>query len=177
MILSFLIPFKLTFITEKELWPLVYYDIFVDSLFFIDVIIKFNTPIYSEGRLVTDRKQIAIAYLKTWFFIDLFNCLPMSFIKKVSEKRPRSPNDLMNLLTLNWNSLPRFYPMMYLPKMLRIRNIFQNMRVILKRIQWMTAQLQNIIITLYMLLLIMNFVAGLLKVAANFNLKSDLSWV
>ena len=88
-----LIPFKLAFMEESEGWGLVYYDIFLDLLFFIDILIRFNTPIYSKGRLITDRKQIATTYLKTWFFLDLICCLPMSYFRKRSENWPRGSNE------------------------------------------------------------------------------------
>ena len=41
---------------KNEDWVYVYYDFFLDFLFFCDMLIRFNTPIYSEGRLITDRK-------------------------------------------------------------------------------------------------------------------------
>ena len=60
---------------------MVVYDEFCDLLFFIDILIKFNTAIYSESRLVTDRKTIAKAYLQSWFFVDLILCFPLSYLK------------------------------------------------------------------------------------------------
>ena len=51
-----IIPFKLAFMEDNEEWVYVYYDIFLDLLFFFDILIRFNTPIYSKGRLITDRK-------------------------------------------------------------------------------------------------------------------------
>ena len=54
--LSMIIPFKLAFMEDNEEWVYVYYDIFLDLLFFFDILIRFNTPIYSKGRLITDRK-------------------------------------------------------------------------------------------------------------------------
>jgi len=41
-----MIPFKLAFMEDVEAWEYVYYDIFVDLLFLIDMIIRFNMPIY-----------------------------------------------------------------------------------------------------------------------------------
>jgi len=118
----------------EEDWAFVYYDIFLDILFFIDILIRFNTPIYLEGRLITDRKIIVVAYLKSWFFLDLLACLPMSFLRKNSADWQRGGSDIKNFIQLNWNALPRFYPMLMLPKLLvRIRSIEVNMRKVLKR--------------------------------------------
>lgn len=119
---------------KNEDWAYVYYDFFLDFLFFCDMLIRFNTPIYSEGRLITDRKKIARTYFKSWFFFDLFCILPMSWLRKRSEHWPRGSNDLENFININWNALPRLYPMVMLPKMLiRMRSINGNMIKVLKR--------------------------------------------
>ena len=178
IVISFLVPFKLTFWEKTEPYAWVYYDLFLDVLFFADILIRFNTPIYSSGRFITDRKHIAKTYLKTWFVLDLLACLPLSYLRKSSETWPRGTNDLQNLLTLNFNSLPRFYPMMMLPKMfVRIRSIDNNMRNVFKRATVIPIQIQNILVVLYWLLFVMNFCAGLLRSAANFNLKGPENWV
>lgn len=46
LIISFLVPLKLVFMEEKEAWGYVYYDTVLDVIFFLDILIKFNTPIY-----------------------------------------------------------------------------------------------------------------------------------
>ena len=63
VVMSILIPFKLTFMEHSEDWSYVYYDIFLDILFFLDILIRFNTPIYEKGKLITNRKKIAKVYL------------------------------------------------------------------------------------------------------------------
>ena len=93
IIISIMIPFKLAFMEDNEDWFYVIYDLFLDLLFFTDILIRFNTPIYSQGRLITDRKLIARNYFKTWFFFDLIACLPMSYIRKNSEHWPRGSNE------------------------------------------------------------------------------------
>ena len=67
--------------------------IFVDFIFFLDIIIKFNTPVYKQGRLVTNRKQIALLYVKTWFILDFLALIPFSFLRKNSEHWPRWKNE------------------------------------------------------------------------------------
>ena len=61
-----------------------------------------------------------------FFTLDRFTDLGFAFIVSLS---------LENLYTLNFNALPRFYPMMVLPTMLvRMRSIDSNMRNVLKRV-------------------------------------------
>ena len=91
--MSFIIPFKLVFMTDREDWEYVGYDLFLDLLFAVDIIIKFNMPIYSQGRYFTDRRTIARAYIKSWFFLDLLCLIPVSYIRKNSEDWPRGSNE------------------------------------------------------------------------------------
>ena len=52
-----------------------------DVLFFIDMLVIFNTAIYDEDmQLIVDRKKIAIIYLKGWFTIDLLSIIPFDVI-------------------------------------------------------------------------------------------------
>ena len=88
-----MIPFKLVFMEEREDWEYVYYDIFVDILFLCDMIIRFNMPVYHQGRLITDRKIIAKAYCKSWFVLDLLCLIPFSLVRKRSEHWPRGKNE------------------------------------------------------------------------------------
>ena len=93
VIISFLIPFKLTFMEYGESWGYVIYDLLVDALFLSDIIIRFNTPIYLEGRLITDRKIIIKAYLRSWFILDLLACFPFSLFRKISSDWQRGGNE------------------------------------------------------------------------------------
>jgi len=56
-------------------------DLVIDLFFCVDIVINFFSAIESEnGDLITDRKQIAIRYLTTWFLLDLASSLPISAI-------------------------------------------------------------------------------------------------
>jgi hypothetical protein len=57
-----------------------YLETIIDSLFILDVIINFNTGFYDVSTLITDRKAIAIDYLKFWFWIDLISSIPYTWI-------------------------------------------------------------------------------------------------
>ena len=53
----------------------------IDILFFIDMLIIFNTAIYDQKmRFVTDRKKIAKDYLQGWFTIDLLSIVPFDLM-------------------------------------------------------------------------------------------------
>ena len=49
----------------------------IDSLFFIDICIIFNTATYNDNyEVVKNRNEIAYYYLTTWFFLDFVTILP-----------------------------------------------------------------------------------------------------
>ena len=55
----------------------------IDIMFFIDMIIIFNTATYDDDFLIiTDRKIIAVDYLKSWFTLDLFCIVPFDYMVK-----------------------------------------------------------------------------------------------
>ena len=133
IITAFVFPFRLAFLPEIEFWPYVYLDFVTDFVFLIDMIIKFNMPVFIENKLIVKRRVIAKKYLKFWFWIDFYCLLPFSFFRMLSMKRDRNPNNLQNLLELNFKSLPRFYPMMVIVRMTRMRGIEDNLHKVLKK--------------------------------------------
>jgi hypothetical protein len=54
----------------------------MDFLFFIDVILTFNTAILDDNTwtVVDNYKTIASTYLKTWFVIDVLACFPFGLL-------------------------------------------------------------------------------------------------
>ena len=52
----------------------------VTALFCVDILAQFNTAIVAAGRRVTDRKEIARRYLRTWFAVDALSAIPFGLI-------------------------------------------------------------------------------------------------
>ena len=73
-------PYRVAFIEEEtQTWNVI--NIIIDSMFFIDIILIFNSAYYeNEFELVDDRKKIAKNYLKSWFMFDLLAVIPFEFI-------------------------------------------------------------------------------------------------
>jgi len=75
------IPYEVAFVEpsdEVTFWSTL--GIMIDVLFWVDIALTFNTS-YKDGQiLITDRKKIAIWYLKLWFWIDLCAALPLDVI-------------------------------------------------------------------------------------------------
>jgi len=56
-------------------------DYIMDSLFLVDIVVNFITLLENDmGELISDRKKIALIYLKGWFWIDFVSCAPVELI-------------------------------------------------------------------------------------------------
>ena len=65
------IPYRLAFL-EKISIGLRIVEYVVDVMFFTDLIFTFLTAYYDkEHKLITNKKLIAISYLKGWFLLDM----------------------------------------------------------------------------------------------------------
>eukprot|EP00941_MAST-03F_sp_MAST-3F-sp1_P000530 g530.t1 len=59
-------------------------DILIDCMFALDMVFCFNVAgVLPDDRLLVDRKEIAITYLRTWFAIDFFSTVPFDRISKL----------------------------------------------------------------------------------------------
>lgn len=80
-------PLELAFFTHSALRPneLIITQRVIDWIFAIDIIISFNTSYFNteKNSFTTDRKKIAIRYLKTWFFIDLVAVIDFEWLFQV----------------------------------------------------------------------------------------------
>ncbi|OMJ93410.1 hypothetical protein SteCoe_3655 [Stentor coeruleus] len=70
--ITYLIPYSVSFYYDypRKFWR------FLSSAYLLDMALTFNTSYFNQGARITDRKHIAINYLKTWFFIDLISSFP-----------------------------------------------------------------------------------------------------
>lgn len=79
MIESILIPYILSFNPSNIL---LYQHVieFIELLFIFDIIMSFNTEIYYNGILFSNRLFIAKQYIKSWFLIDFISSIPFQYI-------------------------------------------------------------------------------------------------
>lgn len=77
---AFVTPVRIAFIDTTDTTWLVW-EILIDTLFLIDLIITFRSAYYNEeGILIVDGKQIAMNYIKGWFIIDTMAIFPSDLI-------------------------------------------------------------------------------------------------
>ncbi|XP_071942761.1 voltage-gated delayed rectifier potassium channel KCNH8-like [Antedon mediterranea] len=88
--IAVIVPYNVSFLsdvlgmnkTSKTLVP----DIIVEILFILDLVINFRTTFVSkDGTVIYHPPQIAINYLKTWFFIDLVAAIPFDLITLIAK--------------------------------------------------------------------------------------------
>lgn len=82
--IGFAMPFKISF-DFNPTWQDVIIDNYISMVFITDIVIIFFTPLPDkEGKLIYDKKKIALHYVKRWFFIDLTLCFPFSYFRVTS---------------------------------------------------------------------------------------------
>jgi len=108
-------PMRLAFVKpgEEETMDYLVINYFIDFLFFIDILVIFNTGFFDEYlRVIENRKEIAKKYLTGWFIIDIIAIVPF---------------DLMTVLDGNnangmvrFAKIPRLYKLVKLTRLVRV---------------------------------------------------------
>eukprot|EP01048_Picozoa_sp_COSAG05_P015182 COSAG05_NODE_1801_length_4060_cov_2.209291_3_plen_664_part_01 len=122
MSVCFYVPMRMGFSIEVEIWTFeFYFDVFTDIYFIIDVFVNFRSAYVDEdkGVLITDSKLIAKGYLKSWFLIDFFSCLPVGYIQYF-EAKSEDGSKSSNLRILKVLRLLRLGKMLRLAKFSRM---------------------------------------------------------
>jgi len=101
-------------------------DFWLDFVYLIDMVRIFTSPYTNEhGKMVYNKKLIALRYLKTWFFFDLFAFYPLGWLRYNSDGKEGSPNDAWeNFSQQNYQRMPIFYKVLLLAQVTRARFTF-----------------------------------------------------
>ena len=125
LIVCIVVPFRLAFYPEQGLtWTIVY--AVMDVMFLGDIIITFFTSV-SDDRTCTevvDRKQIAIIYLKGWFWIDSISIFPFDLVAQFGSQASA---------TSNVNNIVRFSKIGKLYKLIRMTRLVKVAKVLKSR--------------------------------------------
>lgn len=111
-----IMPYRIAFVDPEKHSFWWFLELFIDSLFFLDVIVNINSAYYdSEGQLVKSRKRIFLRYLRTWLIIDTIACFPFNLIEEDDDSRTQT----------NYNSLLRLARLPRLYRLMRVSRIFK----------------------------------------------------
>jgi len=77
VVISFMLPYRLAF-SEKDTSFIAFFYLFMDSCFFIDIVLTFFTTVTDNATSfeVAYHPEIAKRYISSWFFIDVVSILP-----------------------------------------------------------------------------------------------------
>jgi potassium channel len=76
-----MVPLRLAFYEEDSTeWKII--NSSIDFFFLIDMIFTFFQTYFDDKNHIhiSDKKKIALKYLKTWFFLDLISIFPFDYI-------------------------------------------------------------------------------------------------
>lgn len=73
-------PYRLAFFSDDSESNWVFFEMFIDVAFMIEVVLNFFTPYQKGERIIDNHKKIVTHYLSTWFFIDFLSSFPTNFI-------------------------------------------------------------------------------------------------
>jgi hypothetical protein len=129
IVICAIIPYRLAFI-EKETsqWETTY--IVIDSIFVVDIIITFFTSYQDDDKMteITDKKKIAINYLRFWFWIDTVSVLPIDLIIQytmANSSQNGEGNNNLNLL-LRVAKMGKIYKLIRLVRLVKLFKILKN---------------------------------------------------
>lgn len=106
-------PWRISFQVPTRAFGLVLAGI-VNISFVVDTALHFFTAMEMESALLTDRKEIARRYLKSWFLLDLLTCLPYTtLLRNVVPPSLRAIAPLRGLRLLKLLKVVKVYTMHY----------------------------------------------------------------
>lgn len=127
-----IMPFALAFIDSEPYDAWFLFDLVIDILFFIDVVVNCMTAFYdSGGQLVTSHGSIFFNYLKSWMIIDILACFPFGYLEE-SETDPNqsAENDYNNIV--RFARLPRLYRLLRVSRVLKAFKHYKNSKFVEK---------------------------------------------
>ncbi|KAL1498113.1 hypothetical protein ABEB36_008966 [Hypothenemus hampei] len=150
------VPYNASFLSPERERASVTMDVFVEALFFIDIILNFRTTfVNKKSEVVSDWKSISVNYLRTWFVVDLLAALPFDLLYALYGEE--SGNSQIHLIKLT--------------RLLRLLRLLQKID--------RYSQYSAMILTLLMLsfTLVAHWLACIWYVIAQDELYTDLGWI
>jgi hypothetical protein len=123
-------PFTMAFMDIQLYSPLWCFDVSVDFLFVVDILVNFTTAYFDiEGELVNSRTALATHYAKSWFFLDFSATVPCIIINFASGSPMGGYSWLIRLART-----PRLYRVLRISRLLKIVKNYKH-TVFVERLQ------------------------------------------
>jgi len=107
-------------------------DLAVDIIFMADVVMNFNLSYrpYANADLITDRKKIAINYLKCWFWIDLVSSVPFDLLsEQLATQSLEDASDLAKEGDGKALAAANLFKTLRIPKLLRLLKVMRILKI------------------------------------------------
>ena len=118
------VPYRLSFLDTVSV-GVFSMECLMDGIFLIDIVLNFYTAYYDEANvLITNKKVIALKYLKSWFTIDLISRYIYIYILIIFFSLPFQILDSSIGMTkaVRLLRLPRIYKMIKVIKLIKMFN-------------------------------------------------------
>ncbi|GAA51328.1 potassium voltage-gated channel Eag-related subfamily H member 8, partial [Clonorchis sinensis] len=114
--IAIMVPYNAAFRLGSRAKNLLICDIIVELLFIIDILLNFATTYVSKsGQVVYQIREIAIHYLRGWFFLDLIAAIPFDFIDTVDVRETDGFR----------NGVGQWIQLLKMARLLRLARLFQ----------------------------------------------------
>ena len=125
-----LVPYMTIFIDNPGKGFIFYFDIIVDILYIVDLVLNFFMAYEdADKKLETRFRYIAVNYLRSWFFLDFLSCIPFQYIE-IDSSGEGGVGDLGKIL-----KLPRMYKMIKILRLFKLVRLMKYSRSIKKILQ------------------------------------------
>ena len=108
---------------NNKLWITIF--IIIDIVYIIDIVINFFRAYQNfDERLIRRTKKIIFHYLKTWFFLDLIQAIPLFSILKFLNNSYQ--NNLLFELSNKYNAINQYLYLILLIKLIKLYKMFND---------------------------------------------------
>jgi hypothetical protein len=121
---AIVVPYEVAFVDQASSGMFML-GLFLDSLFILDLFVNFTSAVELNDEEVDVRfRIIAWHYIKGWFFLDIFACIPFQLLELlVPNNGSGSYNRLLRLARL-----PRLYRLLRILRIFKMSKIFKHNR-------------------------------------------------
>ncbi|CAD8096093.1 unnamed protein product [Paramecium sonneborni] len=147
-----LIPLILTFSLDLDDGFSIF-DNIMDCYFIVDIVLQFQTGYYNKGNYISQRRMIALNYLKLWFWLDLISSFPYDAIISLTIEEDNQQEIQRNTQIIKIMRVLRFVKVIRLMRALKLKKIINQIEDSLSLDKSITSFIQFLKICLIILCL------------------------
>lgn len=158
-------PFKLAFYSDIDSTAWSIFDIIIDVIFIIDVILIFFEAFYdTENNLIIKRKDIIINYVFGWFPLDFMSSLPVDWI---------TDSDINIFFRLS--KLPRLLKVFKMLKIMRLLKLVRSHKMLGGFFKH--PQAERLFLSLILYFIVFHVVACLWMISGSYDTQDNENWL